>query len=207
MVIGVGFMLDSLNIYDFSRVAGDWWPSVIIIAGLASLFSNPRQFLWPLIVVAAGVLLQLRHLGIINFDIWGLIWPALIISAGLSLIIRRSSSTPEAIDDNAVDMFVAFSGQEARNFSDKFKGGKMTALFGGISLDLRKAKLADKATIDVFTAFGGIDIRVPEGWNVKVSGLPLFGGWDNKVQAPEGKDAPTLYITGTCLFGGFEVKH
>lgn len=208
VAVGVGFMLDSLNIYNFNHIIGDWWPSLIVLAGLASLFSSPRQFLWPLTIVFAGILLQLRQLNVLNFDIWGLIWPAIIIIGGLSLIAQRSGHTkPQTTDDNIVDMFVTFSGLEAKNQSDTFAGGKITALFGGVTLDLLKAKITDKATIDIFTAFGGIELRVPEGWRVKASGLPLFGGWDNKTEMPEDKDAPTLYIRGTCMFGGFEVKN
>lgn len=206
--IGAGFMLDGFHVYDFSSAIGDWWPSLIIVIGLISWLNNPRQFLWPLTIVVAGVLLQLRELDVLDFNVSGVIWPAVIIMVGLSLVFQRSGrKMPKAVNDDAVDMFVAFSGLEAKNQSDSFAGGKITALFGGATLDLRKAKLTDKATIDIFAAFGGVEIRVPEGWQVKTGGLPLFGGWDNKAEIPEDKKAPTLYIQGTCLFGGFEVKN
>lgn len=206
--IGVGFLLDSLDVYNFSHTIKDWWPSLIVIVGILSWFNNPRQFLWPLGIAAAGVLLQLRQFDVVDFNVWGVIWPAAIIIAGVSLMLQRSGgSKPKPINDDEVDVFVAFSGVEAQNQSDSFAGGKITALFGGATLDLRKSKIEDKASIDIFTAFGGVEIRVPEGWRVKTNGLPLFGGWDNKTETPKDKKAPVLHVQGTCLFGGFEIKN
>jgi hypothetical protein len=56
--------------------------------------------------------------------------------------------------------------------------------------------------------FGGVELKVPEGWNVVIRGFPIFGGFDN-VTAKEqvGPEAPVLTINATVLFGGLEVKH
>jgi hypothetical protein len=81
-------------------------------------------------------------------------------------------------------------------------------LFGGIELDLTDAEMKNGATVDVFTAFGGIDIRVPDGWIIKTSGLPIFGGWEDKTRKPrDANKAPVLNIAGTCLFGGVSIKN
>ncbi len=204
--LGVGFLLDSLNVLDFGSIIGTWWPMVIIVVGLLSLTSNIRAFAWPLFIIAIGFLLQLRELGVVSFNVWSLIWPSIIIFVGLSLIFGKFSRPKEGREDK-VDLFAAFSGIDSKNKSESFQGGTVTALFGGITLDLRDASIQEPSIIEVFTAFGGIEIRVPEDCRVKASGVPLFGGWDDKTVKPSAKDPKTLYIKGTCIFGGLEIKN
>lgn len=207
MLIGVGFFLDALNIVEFSSVLRVWWPMFIILMGLVSLASNPRTFVWPLVVVAVGLLLQIRELGLLTFNPWGLIWPVIIIIFGASVLFKNNGpAKKQDHKEKDLDLFAGFSGHEAKSTSDDFKGGKATAIFGGIELDLRHAKIKDKANLEVFAAFGGIDIRVPEGWRVEVSGTPILGGWENKTDAPKDKNAPVLNIQGTCLCGGVSIK-
>lgn len=181
---------------------------MVVAIGVASFISNPRVYVWPLLIVVAGVLLQARELGWLEFNVWSLIWPVVVIMFGLSLIFNIGHrGKARNVGDDTIDLFVAFSGTQARSVSHQFTGGRATALFGGIELDLTDAKFKQTATIDLFTAFGGIEIRVPEGWTVVVKGLPLFGGWEDKTRRPKDKDAPTLVVNGTCIFGGVEIKN
>jgi hypothetical protein len=81
-------------------------------------------------------------------------------------------------------------------------------LFGGTEIDLRNAKPAPGAELDVFVAFGGAEIKVPEGWQVVTHGMPIFGGCENVTTTePIREDAPTLDVNATVIFGGLEVKH
>ncbi len=100
-----------------------------------------------------------------------------------------------------------FAGREVVSHSKNFEGGTLGALFGGAALDLREAQLAPGASIDVFAAFGGAEIRVPGGWRVETHGLPLFGGFENATANEGDEHSPTLDVSATVLFGGLEVKH
>jgi predicted membrane protein len=208
--LGVAFMLNSLGIVGLGDFFATWWPSAIIIVGLLSLISSRRQFLWPLLIIAIGVLVQLDRLEVIAVNAWTIVWPLAIITFGLSLLINKGmwDSKTEDMDDDKLDLFVAFSGQQARSISKQFTGGRMNALFGGIEVDLTEAHLKDgKADLDLMAMFGGIELHVPEGWVVKVSGLPLFGGWENKTKPPKDPEgAPVLTVHGTCMFGGVSIK-
>lgn len=209
LVLGIGFLLDALNVLNFGSLIATWWPLFIIAIGVASYISNPRMILWPAVIVIVGILLQLRALGVVDFNVWQLIWPSLVILFGLSLLMNHNRVKAPEVKDDSVSLFVAFAGNETRNQSQSFVGGRATAIFGGIELDLTDAKIkGEAAMIDVFAAFGGVDIKVPDTWIVNVGGLPIFGGWDNKAKRPkEGKNVPTLNIKGTCLFGGVSVKN
>jgi hypothetical protein len=92
--------------------------------------------------------------------------------------------------------------------SSSFRGGRIGAIFGGAEIDLTNATLSPDAGLDVFAAFGGVEITVPRGWRVDINGFPLFGGFENKTAKESlGEDAPRLRIDATVLFGGLEVKH
>ena len=73
----------------------------------------------------------------------------------------------------------------------------MNALFGGFELDLTGCRIPDEqATVTVFIAFGGGDIRVPRDWNVEVRAFAIFGGTDDKSAhpAPEGDVPPKKLV-------------
>lgn len=103
-----------------------------------------------------------------------------------------------------------FSGFNVKNASQNFRGGNITAIFGGVVVDLREASILkeQEARIDVLIAFGGAEIFVPKGWNVIIKGIPIFGGWDNKtVNNNFDTNSPTLKINSFVMFGGFEVEN
>jgi predicted membrane protein len=64
--------------------------------------------------------------------------------------------------------------------------------------------ITEDCAIQVTAIFGGIDILVPQNVNVKVNPTCIFGGISNKTKALDG--APTLYISGICMFGGVDIK-
>ncbi len=81
------------------------------------------------------------------------------------------------------------------------------AIFGGIDLDLREATFeAPVVEINGAWCFGGLDIKVPEGIEVRDQTVGIFGGTDIKYIGEPKPGAPVLVIKGLSLFGGVEVK-
>ena len=92
--------------------------------------------------------------------------------------------------------------------SQEFTGGEASAIMGGISLDLRQAKIKnDEAVLDVFAFWGGVEIRVPEDWHVVVQAVPLLGGFEDKTFHPKSGTNKRLVIKGYAIMGGAEVKN
>ena len=87
---------------------------------------------------------------------------------------------------------------------ENFEGAEVSAVFGGVEYDLRKALITQDCGLKVSAIFGGVDILVPENVNVVVNCTSIFGGVDNQVPTMPG--CPTLYVTGACMFGGVDVK-
>ena len=207
LIIAVGtlFLLDAIDVLSAGEILSDWWPSVIIFAGLISWIANPRHWVVAGLIILVGVAFLLASLDLA--DIGAIVWPTVIIVVGVLVIFGRGLGSRTEVGDT-ISNFNVFSGSELASHSDNFKGGSVSAVFGGAEIDLTDATPAPDASLDVFTAFGGIEIQVPQGWQVDIKGLPIFGGFDN-VTAKEqlGPDAPLLTINATALFGGIEIKH
>ena len=81
------------------------------------------------------------------------------------------------------------------------------ALFGGIDLDLREAVFESQVVeISGFWCFGGMEIKVPEGVEVRDQTSGIFGGTEVKDLGEPQPGAPVLVIKGVSLFGGVSVR-
>lgn len=212
VILGIAFLFDELQIIQFGELLSIYWPLIIIVIGLYNLIKKNNKPMSGFIFILIGVFLQLKKLNILPYDIWDYFWPVLFIVTGLAIIFpRNSKSKIPAYSEDKIDYFVVFSGLTTRNNSRHFRGGNIYALFGGADIDLTDAEIAgNDAYLDLVTAFGGINIKVPEHWKVIVKGLPLFGGWENKTKLKNmdgEKDIPVLKVHCFALFGGIEVKN
>jgi hypothetical protein len=210
VALGVLLLLEQFDVLDAGEVLATFWPVILIGLGVGMFVSNPRHWFPPAFLVALGLMLLGVRLDAVSEEAWGAFWAAMLVMAGVWILLGIGSSQGSGTDgSDTVESFVAFWGGDVVNRSAAFQGGSVTTLFGGTEVNLAEAGIVDDdVTLGVLTAFGGTEITVPHGWEVRVSGLPLFGGWSNgaknEVVAP---GAPRLEINATVLFGGLEVKH
>jgi hypothetical protein len=81
------------------------------------------------------------------------------------------------------------------------------ALFGGVDLDLREAVFESRVVeISGFWCFGGMDIKVPAGVEVRDQTMGVFGGTDIRDLGDPQPGAPVIVLKGVSLFGGVSVK-
>jgi len=215
LVIGVGvlFLLDNLDIFEFRHALG-FWPLAFIIAGLIALSGKgPRSGNYVgVVLIAIGALMMLGRLGFLYVS-WGTLWPLVLIALG-GLVLFRSLGPGRArvpLDkggavDGVVDIVAVLGGFERRLVTPDFRGGEITAIMGGCMLDLRDASIVKEAAIDVFTVWGGINIKVPTDWTVILNGTPLMGGFSEKTAKPP-DDSKRLVIRGYAIMGGVEVRN
>jgi predicted membrane protein len=202
---GVVLLLDNAGRLDAGEVFATWWTAVLILAGVLTLVANPRHWPVALIIAGVGTAFLLSNLGIA--DIGDFIIPAALILVGFLVIFGRGLGSRTETGDK-VNSFNVFSGSEIASHSKEFQGGSISAIFGGAEVDLTDAVPTPDAQLDIFTAFGGVEVKVPDGWEVVVKGLPLFGGIDNATaKEAVAANAPRLSISATVLFGGLEIKH
>ena len=70
--------------------------------------------------------------------------------------------------------------------------------------------LENELIIDIFAFWGGVELRVPEHWNVNIQGSSILGGIDNKSTARFADAQPhekTLIVTGAAIMGGVDIKN
>jgi predicted membrane protein len=79
---------------------------------------------------------------------------------------------------------------------------------GGCKLDLRGAELtAQNPVIRAISIMGGIEIVVPEGIAVEVTGLAVMGGGSVRIKDVQPQPgAPRLHVRVFALMGGVSVR-
>lgn len=213
LLFGVLLFLRNLG-YDIGMSLWSYWPAILIIFGIGIL-AHPREqhrITTGGILVVVGALMLLHNLEVINFG-WRIIWPLLLILIGFSIItghIRHCRKLGPGTDH--LDLSMLLGGGEFKFDSKELRGGKIAAILGGGTIDLRNADMAsDEITVDIFTFMGGIELWVPVTWQVIMRGTPILGGMENKTSyrgADTGTAKPRkINITGTAIFGGIEVKN
>ena len=214
VALGTLLLLGAAGVLDAGRAIDRWWPLVLVAAGLFTLAERPPAVVRGLLLTAAGATLLLFTTDTVDENAWDYVWPVAIIVAGLAILTRwsgRAVAVPSsAAEDDVVRSTAIFSGPRVISSAQRFRGGWLTAVFGGVTLDLRGARLApDGASINATAAFGGIEILVPRGWRITIRSTPIFGGAEDTTDhtTPPADDAPTLRIDAVCVFGGVEVKH
>lgn len=104
--------------------------------------------------------------------------------------------------------FAMLSGSELRPMSRPFRGADLSAVFGGVKLDLTSARMeGDSARIEVLALCGGIEIHVPPDWTVTSRVATLLGGFTDKRRPTTTLATKTLIIDGFAVMGGIEVKN
>ena len=131
--------------------------------------------------------------------------PAPTLANSASTSDFRIDTTSAATDS---DRHIAVFG--AVNRTGKWRVRKNTqslALFGGIDLDMREATFENPVVeITGFWCFGGLDIKVPAGIEVRDQTAGVFGGTDVRDVGEPLPGAPVLVIKGMALFGGVSVR-
>lgn len=118
----------------------------------------------------------------------------------------RGDDSDDEDDVEHQSYWSTFSDQKIDYDGKEFTGCRLDAVFGGVDLDLREAKIKHEAIIRASSVFGGITIRVPSNVKVEIASSAVFGGINDK-RADKNKDAAkTLFVDATSVFGGVEIR-
>jgi predicted membrane protein len=214
ILIGIAFIGRTFDFFPHRVIRYIFtWEMILIVLGIIFISTRENKTTgWILLII--GLVFWVPDFVDVPYSVRRLFWPTLLIVVGVVIILRSvghkrptvNSKSTDYIDDLAI-----FGGGDKVITSENFKGGKVTAIFGGSKIDLRKAKLAPgQNVIDVFCMFGGTTIVVPESWNVKHDVISVLGGFSQKrnlhsdATIEVGKE---LVVRGFAMFGGGEIKH
>ena len=232
IVIGTLFLLGNMHILP-SLNWFDFWPVILIVIGLMKLLEAPQKgsYLGGAILFGLGAVFLTDNLHFLPFPVWDL-WPLALIALGAGLLFERIpwGNRPEwtgrhdwgrragcfgprvsvASGPGALNLAAVFSGGKRKFDGQEFRGGVVSAVFGGFDIDLRRAVMSgDFVVFRVDVVFGGCEIKIPESWDVEMHGAAIFGGFSDETRHPPAGAPGTkrLVIKGGAVFGGVVVKN
>lgn len=227
VALGALFIADNFNILPYDIIDEIFrWQFILIIVGFIILFTSKDNFLGFILIGIGGLFLMREYFDYSISDLISDYWPVALIIMGLYILSKRSShgkknSHPDGeakpgLDEDklhldTIDFFEIFSGGVRKISSNNFRGGKITSIFAGPEVDFYDCKLAEGTNIlEVGAIFGGIELVIPNDWNVIINVTAIFGGIDDKrkyISKSEASSKGTLIIKGFVLFGGGEIKN
>lgn len=225
VALGVLWGLKEANVLDYSLYFKGWWTLFIIVPSIIGLITEKNKK-GSLICLAVGVFLFANC----YFDFWQYkryLLPLIIVIIGASIIVgnvfdKKPQPVEIPTDENGApqqgnygqpvylpqgnqEYYASFSSEEYR-FDNGFAGGKFSATFGGLKLDIRNADIVHNCVINANATFGGVEIYVPQDVRVVVKSNSVFGGTSDKSNKNLPADAKTVFINVTNLFGGTDIK-
>ena len=196
-VILTGENLDVFHVGDFLL----YWPAVIVLIGILKMF-DPGSRMVAIILVVVGMWFLANNAGWIDLSVFDL-WPLLLIGAGVGLVAHSMGMGPRSIK---LPTNLAVLGEKKVVESSTYRGGRIAAVLGGYFLDLTNADITDgPAVIETLAVCGGIEITVPDNWEVIGQVTPIMAGFELKSTGPW-DSRKQLVVKGLALMGGIEVK-
>ena len=142
--------------------------------------------------------------------LWKLLKWALLVDVILLVAAQIAKQVIPEIGDEQSDVFQAVTMTGGRNWVSKaaaLRSGTAVTGMGGMEMDLSQAQLDPSgAQLKLVTVMGGVEVRVPRGWNVELKGWAFMGGHANtarKHEVPE--NAPHLVVQAATVMGGVAV--
>lgn len=208
--VGVVLFLENLDIIGYVNV-WEWWPLLLILLGVGQLVQprECRQTWSGIILLVLGVLFLGNNLDFFYFRFSDL-WPLLLIFIGIAILRQKVWAAKKFINTpDFIYLSFILGGGDHIFSSQHLQGGKITAIMGGGSIDLREAQFdGESIEIDVFAFWGGFDITVPKDWQVNIQATPILGGVENKTRPLlEKTPLKKLIVRGSIIMGGVEVKN
>lgn len=206
VAIGLVFALDAAGVTDAGPVVARWWPLVLVVLGATQIALERRASFPATALVVIGLFALAGTTGALEGRLWSLAWPGALILVGAWLAFGRRR--PAAVRAARVTRLAVLTTSNLAVKSKGFRSADLTAVLGGVRCDLTKAELHPSgARVSATAVLGSVVVIVPEGWRVRVRGLPVFGGWDDTTSREVAPGAPELEVRAVVVLGGVEARH
>ncbi|MBN2526242.1 MAG: hypothetical protein JXR76_07600 [Deltaproteobacteria bacterium] len=221
MLFGTAFLLEHTG-YLGDISAWQLWPGILIWGGFLKMVGKTRcggSIVGGLVLLSLGGALLANNFGIIDLR-WSVIWPALLILFGVLIFIatirtpgrrkNRESAEPTHLE-NTFDTNLVMGGREDEIHSKEFESGNISVIMGGLELDMRNAEIkGEEAVLSMRLIMGGVELWVPEHWEIISRVSPIMGGVENKTRRRVVSDdmpVKRLIIDGNIVMGGIELQN
>ena len=207
LLLGVIFLGNSLSLWNIDIFFDGWWTLLIIIPSFIGMIKD-KTYAPSFLVISVGILMLCACQDIIKWNMVGKLFiPLLLITVGLTVIFKPfHKKVKYSKNNNSKDDYIGVFSGTTEKVTGTCEDADIVAVFGSVELDLRNAKIENDITLECVTVFGGIDIKVPNNVIVKTSGVPIFGGMDNKYESEDSNKKVTIYVNYVSIFGGVDIK-
>lgn len=204
IALGVVLTLGQAGLFRLEGL-GRFWPLLLLGVGWVKVgqpLEDGQRAVGVALLFAGGLLL------LNNILSWGRAWPLLLVLLGALLLWQAldkpRASEPAPSESPYLSELALMGGAKRSPRMTEFRGGYITAVLGGVELDLRKARMGPSpAVLDVVAVWGGIELKVPAGWSVEGRVMPILGGFEDKTRLlVESAEAPRLVVRGYAIMGG-----
>ncbi|WP_143305221.1 LiaF transmembrane domain-containing protein [Chitinophaga vietnamensis] len=204
---------------------GGGWLSMVLVGGVflvGDIFDwpyNSAQFIWPVVLIIIGIVILLKrdtYSWSDRYKKWDKHQKWDKYREQYSQQFNQSQSWPmpdtqpaSDANEDTINYSAVFGSISKQVMSKDFKGGSVSAIFGGIDLNFTHSDIQGIAILDVTTMFGGCELVVPASWTIKMEITTIMGGVEDKrpsqLMGATNKDK-TLVVRGSCVCGGVEIK-
>ena len=204
---GLTLLANNLGWADAHQVLRQVWPLGLVVLGIAAILQR-GQGLWGIALIVAGAWGYATQQHWLRVSFWAVFGPTMVVLVGGAIIWRALHRPRPAVapGEAYIRTFAILSGSELRPTA-QFEGADLNAVLGGSKLDLSAATMTgDSAVIEVFTVMGGIEILVPQDWNVTTEVTSFMGACVDKRRPSTTPRTKRLIVRGFALMGGVDIK-
>jgi len=238
VVLGVVFLLDNLGLVESRVFFRNIWPVLIIAFGLSKLvFGRGHERILGIGATVFGASWLADRLFDWDINVVGTLWPLILIGVGIGLLFKRGrgawmqpplpngpdvppipgapfsgTASPPASAGTDVSASIRevaiMAGIQRRNVSQSFRGGSVTAVMGGVELDLRDCRIAgDAAYVTVQVALGQIELRLPRDWAIDSRVGAVLSNIEDRSDPPLSGTPKRLVLEGSVFLGQIEIRN
>ena len=213
-----------------NQLLKSWWTLFLIIPGFMGLFQRgARLGSFGLLLVGIGLLVRSQGWfgGLLdNTAWWHIVVAVLLLIVGLSIIggalgigrrhranyavhAQRAAhhGTDLPVNSGGDHVEASFSEENVSYNGREFNGGKMTASFGSLNLDLGGAIISQDCNLTLDCAFGSITLTAPADVNFTITRNSVFGTVNvNRDINHRIEGAYTVNIVANAVFGSIEIN-
>lgn len=212
VLLGIGYIGNIFGWWSgFTLFFPGWWTLFIILPCFIFIVDRGPQTASVIGLIIGIVLLMSR--AVASARLSALIVPIILVAVGIVMILRNSMFKYRRIinektgSSTYIPVYNAFLNSRTVTLNgDHFEGASVTTMFGGVLLDISNTVIDGDVLIDVTTIFASASLKLPSNVNVSVSNTPILGSVDNHAADRKLAGAPTVYISGSSIFAGLDIR-
>lgn len=191
------------------------WGLLLIAIGLVNGFKHNFKLGGWLIPTLIGAVFFADEFYPLN-NVHAFLWPMVLVAVGVIMIFKPKQKFTDmkggpfadkgVNDQDYVEVTTIMAGAEKKIVSQNFRGGEVTSILGGSELNFLNADLKGVAILNVTCVMGGSKLTIPSNWLVKSEVTAIMGGVEDKrLLDVDANPDKVLILKGTALMGGIEV--